>query len=1105
MESQEIKAIPMNPSETKEQILEYMKFRGPALIATNLYSRLKSIQDVIKSGEKVKQRLETEKSNGSFLDALNQYRYFLHGWKFQEDQPGYKYIAKDLGAKTGGYFVRALIDYVSENPYRPYIDMADPTLFQNARSHFDVEGYAGYFEGTQYAKLGYDFVLATFTDQRAFDHDQQQKALLAEKRGQLLTVVAQSPEWESLEKQIEAMEQLNVYHFYHSLAPDTVEREKYNNISKPDHLKKITVFFKHYADYYNSKKGTEKPQPENEEEQNELATEWMSSVVELNEAMLSDVRWLKENYRLTREKYAILDALKRANEKAKKSLANISGNLQSYEKKVLAEIDSLKSETEVKDANYAAATLPKLEDQLEMIGLIRQQVERVNRENKFDENIALLNQMIQKLCIVGEELEKFRDFEYYTIPESVSTSDFILEYLRTGTFEMIRPIKFGVILDEGSKLAKELGIKRQSTFDKAGFLALQQQYIENCQSLHIDFTKEQLFHKKPEEKAAAQQKAEESSASIGKILGVAGKMFSSISVFGSDKALSQEEYKALPSIAVRSQDDQKNPDGGVFKGNTRSLGAIKKLANTITSWIDGVKNLVGGFKNLVEDPIGVIYVNEYIMSAFYSTVTGIGEYEKQMNLKFQDKAKAIKSEGLKLESEIEYIIGGQKSDRENNKNIAIKILMLRIIPNALYIFTHSETNSLAISIASALTWFFPPLYYLVYVVIIMIWAILESLVDVFVLRQGIKIPFLKGSSDFMLSPAGFKAFADIFGKIVISKGKEAAKNAVDNAVDTLDGMVTKMGQDAKKYIKNKTNELANKLEEKSQEQIARLQDYVTAKYQTVETAVSDFEKSVDNYIETAVGRYFVEAEKYRARGEKMGVIDVDLLFNTETKRAISIAANANMKNVISLVNDKLKNKLSGHVGSAVEIIEQIKQDGGIQSAINAQVSNLRTQAEQKLEEVVFAPLEKDFTAKKDEIKADLQEYLNDQIDLGAEKMQSFYDNKIKNAFSGQAGHLSTEDKSASAFSLGYEDYLRFYLIFTNENDKIFRILDLIQLREQKQISSYMSGVELNAGFKVKYLFLPRLIQIAKKQSNAITVNEDRYKEVDFNLRSVAGY
>ena len=1100
--------VSMNAAEVKEQILEYMKFRGPLVIVSKVYSMFSSFKSITSSGDKFTDRLDTELSNSDFLDALNEYRYYVHGWTFHDDKPDYKYIAQ--AGDANGYFVRSFIDFAAENPYAPHIDMANRSLFHDALADFDVDGYAAHFNKSHAWEGGDRLEESSMLDfaMLAAIHDWQIAAYLA--------VLEEQREAgaEGLDDKIDILKKMGI----HDSFPDmekmvSLSKYDYTEYNDPAKFLSLMKLLEYYVDYYEAQTEEEKAQPVMPiENGNDL----FSVLNYINIGLNKDARWLETSNRLTQKNYRILQGMKASNQKAKQKLKDVAKELDDYEAQVRAEKNNL-ANSQDKDPNYVAKTEPLLEDKLEMIALMREKLKEVRDDGQFDQNVALLDDMIALLCVPSSP--SYGSVDYYELaaddPEAVLLKDLpnVLSKKMKSTKSLLK--ERDRLFNDINKIRNDNDV--QETFDKEAFKDRHQLYLKNCNNMHIDFNKEQLFNRLGDSAEDAKTGSKKASGSFKKMMNVVKKIFKNIFSFGSGKELSKEEFKTLPSQRYLSGDDEEDgddkeealdSDNGSSKGN-------KKAAKNSKSWLSGIKDVIESFKRLANDPLGTIYVNEYIMTAFRSSVTGKGEYASQINLRFQDKNTNPKADDLKLESEIEYIIAGERSDTGNNKDIALKIMMLRVLPNLLYVFTGSDTTALASSLATAITAIFPPIYPLVYVVICVLWAIAESVVDVFVLRLGQKVAFLKSAGDFLLAPSGFARIAQIFAEAAISGAADAAKKGIEDGIKAMDEFVTEKTEQAKQYITGQVEKMADAIGDKLK--LKEIEEFVSDKYQVVESAVSDLEKSLDNYVEAVVGKYLVMVEKYRAQAEKLGdsnwvkKIDkkglINSLMNSTVMKGLQTAAQGNLgETLMGKLNDKLLAELEPEMPSAAEIIKKLKEDGDIKSLLKDKKDELRKKMEAKLNEVVFDPITKEINEKKDQVKEDVAGYLNTKVEEGADQLQEYYNEHVQSVLTEAAGkNVSTTEKASSGFKLGYEDYLRMYLIFTPEDLKMFRILDLVQLREGKQLSDYMAGVKIEIGFNVPYLFLPRLIQIAKKQSSAITVNESDYERVDFRLRTVAGY
>ena len=127
-----------------------------------------------------------------------------------------------------------------------------------------------------------------------------------------------------------------------------------------------------------------------------------------------------------------------------------------------------------------------------------------------------------------------------------------------------------------------------------------------------------------------------------------------------------------------------------------------------------------------------------------------GEYVLEHFSCFTDEAEHI------LDYEVEYMIAGKGSDRENLQNVVNKLLLLRFVPNYAYVQSSSdkraEAEALAITLSSVLA--VPAITEAVAQGILLAWAFGESVVDIRGLLDGNKVPLVKDSGSWQLSLSG---------------------------------------------------------------------------------------------------------------------------------------------------------------------------------------------------------------------------------------------------------------------------------------------------------------------------------------------------------------
>lgn len=109
-----------------------------------------------------------------------------------------------------------------------------------------------------------------------------------------------------------------------------------------------------------------------------------------------------------------------------------------------------------------------------------------------------------------------------------------------------------------------------------------------------------------------------------------------------------------------------------------------------------------------------------------------------------------------LDYELEYILEGKASDRENLEAVVKKLMLLRFVPNYAYIQTDSgmkaEAEAMALTLCSLLA--VPAITAAAAQVILLSWAFGETVMDLRSLLAGNKVPLTKSGDSWQLSLAG---------------------------------------------------------------------------------------------------------------------------------------------------------------------------------------------------------------------------------------------------------------------------------------------------------------------------------------------------------------
>lgn len=119
-------------------------------------------------------------------------------------------------------------------------------------------------------------------------------------------------------------------------------------------------------------------------------------------------------------------------------------------------------------------------------------------------------------------------------------------------------------------------------------------------------------------------------------------------------------------------------------------------------------------------------------------------------------------ENTALKYEIEYILSGCSSDRENLTKSIEKIIAIREAFNIAYLFTDSVKRNEAYEVAVAFTGALglPALSIIAQGIILAAWALAESIVDIRILLKGEKVPIIKTGDTWNLDLSGVASIGE---------------------------------------------------------------------------------------------------------------------------------------------------------------------------------------------------------------------------------------------------------------------------------------------------------------------------------------------------------
>lgn len=164
----------------------------------------------------------------------------------------------------------------------------------------------------------------------------------------------------------------------------------------------------------------------------------------------------------------------------------------------------------------------------------------------------------------------------------------------------------------------------------------------------------------------------------------------------------------------------------------------------------------GDFSDVAEKPeLSVIAFGEYVLTHFSSSV---GKEEIS---------------GGALDYEVEFILSGKESDRENLEDVLKKLLAIRFVPDYAYLqgsaAKRAEAQALAAALCTAVA--LPAAAEALTQVLLLAWAFGEGIMDLRALVKGSRVPFTKTDESWQLSLAGLMKLGTGEGE---QEGKDTA-------------------------------------------------------------------------------------------------------------------------------------------------------------------------------------------------------------------------------------------------------------------------------------------------------------------------------------------
>lgn len=214
--------------------------------------------------------------------------------------------------------------------------------------------------------------------------------------------------------------------------------------------------------------------------------------------------------------------------------------------------------------------------------------------------------------------------------------------------------------------------------------------------------------------------------------------------------------QTLPTSALglsKFQSADKNLTGLSDSSDVSNKSSRKNVIAKMKDSINSASSFLDGVDRIISDNVENLYIAEYAMQMFsYYTC------DKQMNedksLETLDEKKNLSISGYQLsdnkayKGEVEYILWGNASSKENIKSTMMLLFGVRLLFNSIYAFTDSYINSMITTSANAISSSAPYLQPIIKIALKFGVAAVETSIDVGKLKEGYGVAILKDEDSF---------------------------------------------------------------------------------------------------------------------------------------------------------------------------------------------------------------------------------------------------------------------------------------------------------------------------------------------------------------------
>lgn len=521
-------------------------------------------------------------------------------------------------------------------------------------------------------------------------------------------------------------------------------------------------------------------------------------------------------------------------------------------------------------------------------------------------------------------------------------------------------------------------------------------------------------------------------------------------------------------------------------GNTGILKQFKNLSKT-------ARNIFGALTGGLENARDNLLVTEYLFENFsYAT------YDKQENFdaakpefKTMTMQNINKNNNTIYGCEIEYILKGYRggtsgwwifsSESGPEDNIAMvkaDIFTIRFVMNSIFALTDgsldAQTLAPALSIQAATGGLFP--YQVAQVVLKLCLALAESTWDIQQLMDGEKVPLMKTSATWQFSVNGMV-------NMIKEKAVEEITEVIDGKINDLSNYLQQCVSNTGSWVEEKEAEITNSVTE----------EIKSVTESALDEALSSMTQIATDQIQISYTNIFAEGNGYSPEilKNELSTALKDYISSAGFSSEVTTFLNGQVDTVVSYMIDNKGEK--GDKLSVSELLQQCSQEfsqsGNGEIVLNSNMySQLLDKAADSVEQYKIFISEKT-TIFKDavdnmtsevvgEVTTQVNQLIRDKSEAAAQKIEETVSNYLNKNFPTSTAvtvggkNQGSSSKLANVFSFSYEDYLKLFIFLElsgeGEAGIMRRIADVIELNVDSGLKDYyaQTGISQVQGFSM---------------------------------------